>query len=87
MLKSVTLALSLALVMTTGARAAMPELQTQYTASSIIKVGEGCGPNRWRDRFNRCHWFGGPGGSYRGTPIECPPGMHIGPRRGACWPN
>lgn len=25
--------------------------------SSIVKVRDGCGYRRWRDRWGRCHWF------------------------------
>ena len=87
MFKMTAMGLALAFAVATGARAAVPVLALPGVSGPVTKVGEGCGSGRWRDRFGNCHWFGGPGGSNRGTAIECPPGTHIGPGRGRCWPN
>ncbi len=47
----------------------------------------GCGPNRFRDRFGYCHFYGGPGVVYRTPAFVCPPGTHLGAGGRACWPN
>ena len=87
MLKSVV-AFSILSLGTIGAAHAMTVPgPASLGGNAIVQVGEGCGGGMWRGPGGRCIPFNGPGGSYRGTTIECPPGYHIGPDRGRCWPN
>jgi hypothetical protein len=64
----------------------------------LILVYGGCGPYGHRGPFGGCQpggQWGYPGGGDRGvSPIFgpgggrwCPPGYHLGPYRGRCWPN
>ena len=66
---------------------AVPMVAGPVAGAGVVKVGEGCGPNMWRDRLGNCHPFLGPGGVARGTRFECPPGHHIGPGGARCYPN
>ena len=86
MVKTAVLGLAVVLGSAVAAKAAPFSLLAGPVDGNIILVGEGCGPGAWRSGLdNRCHPFG----AYaHGIPAyACPPYWHIGPRRGACWPN
>lgn len=66
--------------------------------AKIILVYSGCGPYGHRGPYGGCQpggQWGYPGGGDRGVPPIfgpyggrwCPPGYHLGPYRGRCWPN
>jgi len=66
--------------------------------AKIILVYGGCGPYGHRGPYGGCQpggQWGFPGGGNRGVPPIfgpyggrwCPPGYHLGPYRGRCWPN
>jgi hypothetical protein len=77
----------LALGLANAAQAATAFSPMPTNDDNIIKVGEGCGADRWRAPDGQCRWFHTPYGSARGTRFECPPGWHIGEGGGRCWPN
>jgi hypothetical protein len=88
MLRKTALSLTLMFGLASAAHAAAAFSPMPANDGNIIKVGEGCGGDRWRSGPDgACHWFHGPYGSNRGTRFECPPGWHIGNGGGACWPN
>ena len=88
MLKTTLLAARLAFTIAMVGTAAMaPAHVTIGTDGAITQVGEGCGPGRWRGPYGGCNLFNGPGGSNRGTAIECPPGFHISWDRSRCMAN
>ncbi len=86
-MRTIILGLSLAFGLAGAAQAAVTPIPVPLSASPIITVGEGCGQGMWRASDNVCRPFRTPYGSNRNTRFECPPGWHIGPRGGACWPN
>ncbi len=87
MLKLTMLTLALAAGGAKLATAAVSPLPFPQLHSAIVQVGEACGPGFWRSGLdNRCRPLGVYASNLR-TPIECPAGWHIGPGRGACWPN
>ncbi len=87
-MKTFFLCLALCVGGLTASHAAISSVPVSGSSTGIIQVGERCGEGMWRrGPANACYPFMGPGGTYRGTPLECPPGWHIGPARGACWPN
>jgi hypothetical protein len=59
--------------------------------AQVIRVSGGCGPYWHRGPYGGCQ----PGGQwgFAGGGIRpfyqpyCPPGYHLGPYRGRCWPN
>ncbi len=87
MLKVITLSLFAAVAAAKPAGAVSLPIAAPVADPAIVQVGEGCGPGGWRSGLdNRCR----PLGVYVVNPrpgIECPAGWHIGPGRGACWPN
>ena len=87
MVKIMALGAMLALGLATATKAAPLLVPAGAVGSAVMQVGEGCGAWRWRGPGGACNPFYGPGGSNRGTVYECPPGFHIGPGGGRCWPN
>jgi hypothetical protein len=84
-----------------GARAAAFSPQENGgDLSQATPVSGGCGWGYHRGPYGGCRPNGpgwGPGPGYgspgrvfvgpRGGAIICPPGYHLGPNLGACWPN
>ena len=77
---------------------AMPMGNAGNGAAQVILVSGGCGPYWHRGPYGGCRpggQWGYPGGGDGGvSPIFgpyggrwCPPGYHLGPYRGRCWPN
>lgn len=77
---------------------AMPVGNIDSGDPQLILVYGGCGPYGHRGPYGGCQpggQWGFPGGGDRGvSPIFgpyggrwCPPGYHLGPYRGRCWPN
>jgi hypothetical protein len=77
---------------------AMPVGNINGGDPQVILVYGGCGPYGHRGPYGGCQpggQWGFPGGGGRGvSPIFgpyggrwCPPGYHLGPYRGRCWPN
>lgn len=87
MIRTIAVCAALALGTISSAGAAIVPVPVVPGQGSIIKVGEGCGPGRWRGPYGGCNWFRGPYGSYRHTAIECPPGFHIAYDRSRCLQN
>lgn len=87
MIKIAVLSMALGLGLAGAANASSFAVPAPVENGAIIQVGEGCGAGAWRGPQGVCNRFYGPGGTYRGTVIECPPGFHIGPGRAKCWPN
>jgi hypothetical protein len=87
MFKTTALSAALAVGLATAASATILPVEAARGDNAIVKVGEGCGANRWRGPGGACHDFNTPYGSNRGTRFECPPGFHIGEDGGRCWPN
>ena len=81
------LGFTLAVAITEAGQAANMLKAAPEQFSLVQTIGEGCGANAWRDRNGNCHPFTGPGGSNRGTVIECPPGTHIDDAHRRCLPN
>jgi hypothetical protein len=81
-------AMSLAYVAAASASTSAPmNVGTAPLNPSVVKVGEGCGPNSYRGPDGLCHRFTGRGGTNRGTAHACPPNMHVGPGGARCYPN
>jgi hypothetical protein len=83
-----------ALGLTTG----MPNVQAMPIGNvsggdaQVILVSGGCGPYWHRGPYGGCQpggqWgFPGGGGIRPFYHPYCPPGFHLGPYRGRCWPN
>ena len=87
MIKTAILTAMLALGLSPIANAAITPVHIATTDGSIIQVGEGCGPGRWRGPMGGCHVFTNGAGTNRGTSIECPPGFHISYDRSRCMWN
>ncbi len=87
MLRTVALTSACVFGLATGANATMSAGPVPTDTSAVVKVGEGCGPGRWRGPYGGCNTFTTPYGNHRGTAFECPAGFHLGPDRGRCWPN
>ena len=87
MFRTIVVSAALALGLATAANAAISPMPIGGGDVGIVKVAEGCGPGWWRGPYGGCHPFYGPGGSLRGTPFACPPGMHVGPYGHRCWPD
>jgi hypothetical protein len=77
---------------------AMPVSNIGNGDAQLILVSGGCGPYWHRGPYGGCQpggQWGYPGGGGGGVePIFgpgggrwCPPGYHLGPYRGRCWPN
>jgi hypothetical protein len=79
MVRSLILSAVLATGIATVANAGFVPNTIGNSASSFIRVAEGCGPGWWRGPNGRCH----PMANGR----ECPRGYHLGPEGGRCWPN
>ena len=80
------LGLLAAVALAVPARAAVPVVPLRDGGSLVIPVAEGCGPGRFRDGYGYCRVmrrWGPPAAIVR----ACPPGYHLGPRGGRCWPN
>jgi len=88
MLRISTLALSLAIGLSSVASAALLPAPIASGDQSIVRVAERCGAGWYRyGPDKRCHRFHTPYGTNRGTVDACPPAMHIGPEGVYCWPN
>lgn len=92
------LACGLAVMAGTPHAQAMPVGAVASDDAQVILVSGGCGPYWHRGPYGGCRpggQWGYPGGGGGGVPfIEgpyggrwCPPGYHLGPYRGRCWPN
>ncbi len=85
MIRTFAFSAAMALGLATAADAAILPLPIDNGDAGIVNVAEGCGAGFWRGPHGHCNRFAGPGGSYRGTHIACPPGMHIGRYDRRCW--
>ena len=74
MLKTISLAFSLALGAASIAQAAMLPIGVNAGENGVERVAEGCGAGKWRDSFGHCHFFHTSNGHDRGTTHACPPG-------------
>ena len=65
---------------------AMPLPAPAGTGGGIVEVSGGCGPGGHRDFYGRClpNYYRP---FYRPVYRVCPPGFHLGPYRGRCFPN
>lgn len=81
MLKHTILSLAFALGTVASAQAVVPgPVTVQATQDGVMTVSGGCGPYAFRGPYGGCR------------PIQpayrpCPPGFHLGPYGGRCWPN
>jgi hypothetical protein len=75
---------------------AMPIGDIDRGDANLILVSGGCGPYWHRGPYGGCQpggQWGYPGARWANGGIRpfyrpyCPPGYHLGPYRGACWPN
>ena len=64
---------------------AMPLPALAGADGGIVEVSGGCGPGGHRDFYGRCLPNYRP--LYRPVYRACPPGFHLGPYRGRCFPN
>ena len=81
------LGLLAAVALAAPARAAVHSVPAQPEVSLAVPVAEGCGPGRFRDGYGYCRWMARRWGPPAFVARACPPGYHLGPYRGRCWPN